>query len=353
VAFDFATYLFDRLPHAKKSSGAEIVSSCPWCGKPERFYANSESGAFICFKCHEHNESKGSHIYGLVAKLEGITDTEARAWVARRMRDFRARRSPDVTPETLGARLRVLRGIDGDALEAGSTKIAVDPPAEFIPVYRDGKWSVPKYLGTRGITRDTARHFGMGYATSGLYARRLILPFDCPNGRSFTARALDRAMEPRYRNPPDSGFSRLVYGWLNASPGADLVIVEGPLDAVGCYQHGIAAIALMGKALSDAQLAMIAKLRPSAVTVMLDPEEEIAPTMVALRLVAVTDRVSIAKLEGKPDDGSNKLDPGNANGAQLRAAIVRAERFGGGAASRLSSLRSRLARLTSEVDSDR
>src|SRR6185503_1657735 len=137
----------------------------------------------------------------------------------------------------------------------------------------------------------TARAWGMGFVRSvsivegrTLRGMRLVIPIDCPNGTSWTARAMDGA-EPKYFNPAGADHSRLLIGWNVARLTGDLVICEGPVDAVMLYQHDISALALGGKVLHDAQLAMLLALpAATAVTVMLDPEERTAPMEVARAL---------------------------------------------------------------------
>lgn len=337
MSFDFSAYLYGRLDNPRRSSGAEVVADCPWCSKSGHLYANTETGAFICFKCNDENPSKGKTIYGLIAKLEGLSIAQAKAMVFRQVFKFERRRSAEAEPAKLSERLRSIKGVE--AFAEKSEPINIPPPKEMIPVWDGKKWRVPKYMTGRGFTREAMATFRMGFANRGGILRgRIVMPFECPNGRSFTARATRTDQEPRYYNPPDSGAGRLLYGWeQSAREDSELVIVEGPLDAVRLWQNGIGAVALLGKALKDEQLLLIARLRLTGVTVMLDPEEDEAPIAIARRLIPLVARVWIAHL---PDG----VDPGASTKEQAWAALRDAEPYTGDRGARARRMLAKVAK---------
>lgn len=319
--FDIADWIETNLARAAKSAGDEWTFVCPWCEKWSTAYCNAETGAYICFACG----NKGQNIVGLVAEVEGVTWSEAKKWLFKRT--VKLRRKSDLF--TLSDRIRGLRTSDtaGEALE--SDTVAFDLPRGFRPVWKDGKWSLPLYLKERRIKSETARRWGMGYCRFGDYANRLIIPIECPNGYSFTARTMEPDVEPRYKNPPGADHRRLLIGWNVARTRGDLCIVEGPLDAVRFDQHGIASLAVGGKVLHSEQMAMLFKLKPSqAVTVCLDPEELMAPLDVASQLAVHFERIYIARLP-------MGVDPGDSTRTQAMEALSGAERFSGGRAERV------------------
>lgn len=143
---------------------------------------------------------------------------------------------------------------------------------------------------------------------------------------------------PKYLNPPGADHRRLLIGWHVARVTGDIVLCEGPLDAVRLYQHDLSALALGGKELHDEQLAMLRTLPPkAAVTVMLDPEEEVAPFKLAERLSLHFENIYIAKLPLKTKTGK-KLDPGESTREQAHKAVDEAEQWKSSRAPRVAAV---------------
>lgn len=331
-SFDIETYLMEGLDHPKHSKGKhglEVTANCPQCAK-RKFYANVDSGRFVCFACG----FRGRSIVALVSELEDLSWGEAAGFVFKQSVELRRRE----TIVSLKDRVRSLRP---DAVKDEAAEYTDFPlPDEFVPVWnkRHG-WRFPNYLLERRVKGATARAWGMGYITKHppgwedaeygerpqSYKNRLIIPIDCPNGRSFTARDMTGKARQKYLNPPGADHSRLLIGWNTARMTGDLVICEGPLDAVKLWQHSIPAVALGGKVLHEAQMNMLAAaLAPStAITVLLDPEEVEAPQETASRLSSYFDNVYVAKL---PDG----VDPGASSKRQAMDAVEGAKRWKGG-----------------------
>ena len=63
-------------------------------------------------------------------------------------------------------------------------------PDEFVPCF-DGKfWRIPKYVSERGISDSSIIRHGLGYAESGRYRDRLIVPILARPSRTFIARLM-------------------------------------------------------------------------------------------------------------------------------------------------------------------
>lgn len=335
--FDIEDYLNGALKRVKPSANNELTAECPSCEVWGGFYANKESGRYVCFKC----DFRGKSIVGLVAKLEDIEWSEARGFIFKRSVKFRRRD----TLITLAERIKLLR--PGRELEEDADFKAVDYgiPAGVIPCWNEktGNWKLPPYLKDRKIKSRTAKAWGLGYSTK-LWldfpdrdkpynlCDRLFIPIECPAGHSWTGRDMVGDRIPRYFNPPGADHRRMLIGWNVARLTGDLVICEGPLDAVKLWQHDITALALGGKELHDEQLAQLMTLSDeTAVTVMLDPEEKLAPTTVATRLSLHFKNIYVAKL---PDG----VDPGSSTREEAHAAVDVASKWKGGRAPRLAAL---------------
>ena len=320
MKFDIEGWCKDNIDRARLNSSGQIVGTCPWCGKSDRFYVDAEKGHYICFKC----EQAGRFMIGLISQVEGITRGEAQRLIMRSEVEFRRKE----TPQTLIEKILALRG-EGPGAEP---PVDYSLPDEFIPVYKDGLWSFPLYLKDRRVKKVTAREWNIGWARRGRYAGRIIIPVECPNGHSYTARDTTGEQQPRYLNPKGADHGRLLLGWNHQQVEGDVCIVEGPLDAIKMWQHGIPTVALMGKVLHPEQLAMLL-LKPSdaAITVMLDPEEAVAPYKVAEQLMCRFDNVSIATLP-------MGVDPGSSTREQAWEAYNNAVRFRGERTGKLSAI---------------
>jgi DNA primase len=335
AAFDVESYLEGKLERLKPSANGELTAVCPACEKWGKFYVNRTTGKFVCFSC----EFRGRSIVGLVAHLEDIEWSEAAAYVFRHAVQLR-RREPLVS---LADRIRLIRG--GELADDVPTAVDYDLPDKLIPCFnpRTEKWSLPPYLKERKIKSSTARAWGMAYCRSIeidiagrekplFLRRRLFIPIVCPNGHSWTARDMTGAQLPKYMNPPNADHRRLLIGWNMCKLTGDLVLCEGPLDAVKLWQHDIAALALGGKVLHDEQLALLLALSPeTAVTVMLDPEELEAPLAVAERLSVYFKNIYLAKLPMGEDPGSSTRE-------MAHSALERSKRWKGARGARLSVL---------------
>ena len=167
-----------------------------------------------------------------------------------------------------------------------------------------------RYLDGRGLPDDVRTRFRLGYGPSertalrdhlvakgarpgelvdaGLlvapedggqpfdrFRDRIIFPITDGRGRivSFGGRALDPEQKAKYLNGPETvlfhkGFNLYLLPEakkLLHTPGAEkaaLVVVEGYMDAIACQRAGIAAVAPLGTALTEEQMAALWRLAP-------------------------------------------------------------------------------------------
>lgn len=327
--FDKLEWVDANLEGAKPSAGDEWTAECPFCGRFGGFYVNVNEegkGPWVCFKC----DMASKDISGLVAQVEDISWAEARAFVMKEAIEFRRRE----TTVSLLDRIKSIRAVadyDGTDLFAAE-KEAEGLPKEFIPVWDGKRWRVPLYMTERGFKRSVLRDQGVGFCNGGRYAHRVVIPIDCPNGTSFTARDVTGEGIPKYLNPADVDHSRLLFGWKSAPMGSDFTLVEGPLDTLKNIQNGLPSLGIGGKFLSDYQLALLFT-RPSdvSVTVMLDPEAMADAYVIAPQLLLHFDDVYVARLP----DGT---DPGEAKRALARRVHAKSEAFKGDRMPRLKEI---------------
>ncbi len=172
-----------------------------------------------------------------------------------------------------------------------------------------------RYLDGRGLPEAERARFGLGYAPAGRtglkdhlvakgahpgelveaglliqpedggapydrYRDRIIFPITDGRGRivSFGGRALDPQAKAKYLNGPETALfhkgstlyglpeaRKLLHTGSSGSEEAALVVVEGYMDAIACQRAGIAAVAPLGTALTEEQMAALWRLSPEPV----------------------------------------------------------------------------------------
>ncbi|HLG19785.1 MAG TPA: toprim domain-containing protein [Bdellovibrionota bacterium] len=132
------------------------------------------------------------------------------------------------------------------------------------------------YLATRGISKETADAFGVGYfpgKSSWLADHRIVIPIHNEKGKllGYAGRAHDGA-EPKYLFPKGFRKGLELYNLHRIPADAEeVVITEGFFDAMKVYQAGYNAVALMGCSLSEAQEKLL--MRFKCLTLFLDGDD--------------------------------------------------------------------------------
>lgn len=165
------------------------------------------------------------------------------------------------------------------------------------------------YLAHRGIKKETAEHFGVGFFSGkGSMAGRIVFPIHNAEGElvAYSGRALDEETEPRYKLP--AGFNKSLELFnLNRAAQCDgrgqVVVVEGFFDTMKLNQAGYpCTVALMGSSLSDVQAELLTAF--DRVILMLDGDEagrEAVPKIAAQLALHLMVRIA-AVPEGKQPD---------------------------------------------------
>ena len=259
-------------------AGREMRGCCPFHNeKTPSFYVNDEKGFYHCFGCSAHGDAirwmtdqRGLPFMDAVKELAQAAGLEVPA------ADPRAAKKAE--------RQKGLYEAMADAAAFFNEQLHGIAGAEARAV-----------LEKRGISGETARAFGFGFAPdsrgklrtalkdygdpllveAGLliqvenkepydrFRGRLMIPIRDPRGRviAFGGRIIGEG-EPKYLNSPDTPLfdkGRTLYNLDRAAPAARksarVIVVEGYLDVVALAQAGInEAVAPLGTALTEAQL---------------------------------------------------------------------------------------------------
>ena len=137
--------------------------------------------------------------------------------------------------------------------------------------------SIPQYILNRGITKETAKAWRLGYNKQ---FRRVVIPSIDRRNRlvGYAQRSIGEPKDGYPKYLFNTGFLKMNFlfgeNLVDAKRG-DLVLVEGQLDAMKVYQSGFNGLGMLGSELSDVQARKIVELLPDGakVIIMMDDDE--------------------------------------------------------------------------------
>ena len=255
-----------------KKQGREYAARCPFHDERSPSFTVSPTKQFYhCFGCGAHGTAISFLMqYDRMEFLDAVEDLARRAGVEV-PRDTRAR---NANPETL------------DLYKA------VEAATQFFHRQLAGSAKARAYLDTRGVGDAVRERFQLGYAPdgysglkdalgtderrmkllerAGLFSRsengrvydkfrdRLVFPILDRRGRpiAFGGRVLEKDDSPKYLNSPETPLfhkGRELYGLWQVRQAHStiprLVVVEGYMDVIALFEHGVeTAVATLGTA---------------------------------------------------------------------------------------------------------
>ncbi|HAJ02781.1 MAG TPA: DNA primase, partial [Brevundimonas sp.] len=274
-----------------KRQGREFAGLSPFTKeKSPSFFVNDEKGFF-----HDFSSGKHGDIISFLQETERLSFVEA----VERLANEAGMALPAEDPQAAAREQRrtTLFGWTELAMKWFSANLRRSVGA-----------STREYLKKRGLPEDQWERFGLGYAPNdrdglktaliqkgatpgdlveaGLliapegggapydrFRDRLIFPILDDRGRvvSFGGRAMNPDDRAKYLNGPESPLfhkGATLYGMpearklLGTSKQASLVVVEGYMDVIACQRAGIPAVAPMGTALTEEQMARLWRVTP-------------------------------------------------------------------------------------------
>jgi DNA primase len=300
----------------RKVNAQSLRGPCPLPAhrsKGESFCVNATKNVWACqsASCVAAREGRrGGNVLDFTSAMEQCTIRDAALKLSNWFMvpphtEGEARASPARDPET--EKLGAERKREGDASAESS---AHNKPLGFTLKSID---HAHPYLTERGINKETAEHFGVGfYSGRGTMSGKIVIPIENREGKlvAYAGRAIDES-EPKYKMP--AGFVKMLelFNLHRAIPtGCDYVIcVEGFFGCMRISQSGfLSVVALMGSTLSDVQEEIIASTFAKAV-LLLDGDNagREATADIALRLARRTFVKVIELPEGvQPDQLSTE-----------------------------------------------
>jgi DNA primase len=275
-----------------RRQGREYAGLSPFTKeKTPSFYVNDEKGFYHCFSSGKHGD-----LISFLQETERLSFPEA--------------------VERLAAEAGVPMPVqDARQVEEDKKRATLQDWLEAASAWFEGELKRPSgqaaraYLEKRKLPQDDWKRFRLGYAPSGrtalkdyLVAKgakpqdlvqaglliqpedggspydrfrdRIIFPITDMRGKviSFGGRALDPEAKAKYLNGPETELfnkGHVLYGLYDArkilgagDAEAPLVVVEGYMDVIACQRAGVAAVAGMGTALTEDQMALMWRFHP-------------------------------------------------------------------------------------------
>ncbi len=280
-----------------KKAGRNYVGLCPFHSeKTPSFTVSPDKQIFYCFGCGE-----GGNVFSFLMKLEGLSFPEAARQLAKRYGiELPSRSLTPAQKQQISEKERLLT--------------INQMTAEFYQrwlMQNDAGISARDYIKKRRLSKDTCRHFGLGYAPDGWehlvrflttqrvplalaekaglviarkqkqgfydrFRNRIIFPIHDVGGRviGFGGRVMDDKL-PKYMNSPESmvyNKSKSLYGLHRAKQACreseTVHIVEGYIDLITLHQAGIQnAVATLGTALTEEHIRLMKGFARKAVLV--------------------------------------------------------------------------------------
>ncbi|HVH76565.1 MAG TPA: CHC2 zinc finger domain-containing protein [Stellaceae bacterium] len=255
--------VLDRYGLTRHGAGRRHFILCPFHRETEPSCLIDHSrNRFRCFGCGE----SGS-ILDFVAKLENCTITAAAAIVA----DW-CKVANDggeaASPREAGSKEPGRCGTGG--IGSGDED-AVNQPLR----YRLRLDPSHPYLAERGLAPDIIERFGLGFCDCGVMSGRIAIPIHDEAGRLIAYAGRWAAAEvprgrPRYLLPRGFHKQRVLFNLHRVAGARELLIVESYWSVFRLSTLGVPAVALMGRDLSAAQLALLVAGGADRVKIMLD-----------------------------------------------------------------------------------
>ncbi|CAN5614707.1 DNA primase [soil metagenome] len=288
---------------ALKKKGSNWMGCCPFHSeKTPSFSVSPSKGFYKCFGCQ-----KGGNAFTFLMEMEGLSFPEAVKAVAERTGIPLPEPVDDVNYQKNKKKKEAKKKIADQVIDLN--RIALEFwEAELQKKYAKAK-AAREYLETRGISEETQKAFHIGFSPdswdsllnllkdkgakdeiveqSGLvsvkeekdrvfdrFRGRIMFPIFDLNGNpvAFGARAMG-SDEPKYLNSPETPAytkGRHLYGLFQGKNEIRLkkfvILVEGYLDLIALYQHGITnVVASLGTAFTSEQSKLLSRFAKKVV----------------------------------------------------------------------------------------
>jgi len=253
-----------------KKHGAELRGRFPIHKgeSTESFHANTEKNCFQCFSC-----GKRGNVLDFVAAMEGCGVRDA----GLKLQDWFGLAAGNTSGAKTPAPAAGVSSAPEDKLAREETAGEGSGENKPLGFQLQGIVHDYLYLDSRGITKETAEHFGVGFFPGrGSMSFRVVIPIHNAAGQlvAYAGRSVDGS-EPRYKLPAGFHKSLELFNLPRAIATGErgLIVVEGFFDCMKVHQAGYPyVVALMGCSMSERQERLLLA-NADMVLLMLDGDE--------------------------------------------------------------------------------
>ncbi len=215
-----------------------FTCACPFHNDSSASFAIRDDGLYICYTaaCGETG-----NLYSLLTKVGGYTREQAE-------------KIAEFTP------------VKGDLARVKTVPKWKDRfKKEEVELLRESALVVytafcPKYMLRRGFTKETLKHFQVGYDRE---TAQVVIPIRNRQGllAGFLRRNTNKEAKLRYIvDVPKGERSGVLFNFHQVKPGQGLIIVESVMDVMWLWQHGWEnAVALLGTTLTKKHERMLSR----------------------------------------------------------------------------------------------
>lgn len=315
-----------------RPAGRDYKALCPFHDeKTPSFSVSVEKQIFHCFGCQT-----GGNVISFVQKYEGKSFIETITWLAERLnislpsQDARASANRkrftsleelnrfavqyyhrQLLTENIGARaMQYLRhrGVKPQTLKLFQLGYAKSARRDLVKAATDEGWTIQQLVDAGLIKNEE-------HGPQDRFWNRLLFPIQNERGTpvGFGGRALSEEHQPKYLNSPETilyNKSKVLYNLDKARQAiyrkGNALLVEGYMDALMLYQHGVEnVVAACGTSMSEAHATLLKRFTPEVILVYDGDSAGLQAAQRGLhRLLAAGLRVRIALMPNDEDPDS-------------------------------------------------
>ena len=243
-AFDFEDFLIGEGVDVSAGDTGEIRGTCPFCQSSSRapFCVNATTGAWLCHACPKRG--------GPVQLVVEVLGTDYPGALKRLVENFKVFVDEDEYD---------WEDDDEDFEEAEDDINRIDLPKEFrlLANKLDSISAKPylRYAKSRKLDIDIIKKYRIGFATTGRYTGRLIVPvYHLGSVATFVARDTTNTAECKVDTPYGNDQGKICFNLDNIWGRKEVVITEGVFDALMLPEM---AVATFGKKISVEQVRLL------------------------------------------------------------------------------------------------
>lgn len=292
-----------------KRSGPNFIGKCPFHEEvTESFTVSPSKGIYKCFGC-----GKGGDAVHFVQEYENVSYPVALKLVAKRY-------NIDIPERELSeSELASFKKREASLLFLKKQNDS------FVSSLSNNQQAIEWLTLERGILPTTIEKWEIGYSTSGFWSGRITYPIRNAAGEicGFTGRRLDEALQPKFKNSPESDIfkkSDLLFGLHYAkkliSKADKTYLVEGQHDVLQMDQIGFGnTVAPSGTAITVQQIRAIKRFTNNIV-LLLDGDsagiKAAIKTITPLLSEQINLRIIVLPEKEDPDSFIRNSEPGKA-----------------------------------------